>query len=123
MKRHIGTMILLCGLIGGCSAGGAASTTSSASASDATSSIGDVTVSADCRAAVETAANNSDTANAVDNLDAAIQACATLDEWKAVTAQFPDVLSGVDAETFLSDRCQTADAIVADSALCQEVGS
>jgi hypothetical protein len=56
----------------------------------------------------------------VSDLDKAIQECATLAEFQAAVEQFPDALDGVEARTFVSNRC-AAEPGIAESAICAEL--
>jgi len=59
------------------------------------------------------------TEDTVTDLDQAIQECASVADFEAAAEQIPDALDGVDAHTFLSNRCASEPAI--DSAICDEV--
>lgn len=73
-----------------------------------------------CEAAVSEAAELANTQDAASVFDDAIDACASLEEFETAVEQFPDALDGVDALTFIADRCASEPAI-ADAAICTEV--
>ena len=62
-------------------------------------------VSAACRAAVRFAAAIPDVEDTVTDLDDAIRACQTPDDWAIATAMFPAALDGRRADAFLESRC------------------
>lgn len=75
-----------------------------------------------CESAVREAAEISPMADTVSDLDEAIAQCASLADFEAAAAMYPDALDGVSASTFVANRC-AAEPSIADSAICQELGS
>jgi len=73
-----------------------------------------------CEAAVREAAEVSAMEDTVEDLDDAIRACVSFDEFEAAAEQFPDALDGTVARTFIANRCEFEPSL-ADSALCAEV--
>ena len=67
--------------------------------------VGAERVSPACRAAVRLAAAIPDVEDTVTDLDDAIRACQTPDEWAIATAMFPAALDGRGAGAFLESRC------------------
>lgn len=59
-----------------------------------------------CRAAFKSAAEISSLNDTVEDLDAAVNLCGSLDEWTSASEAYPAALDGVDPETFLRNRCQ-----------------
>lgn len=74
-----------------------------------------------CESAVREAADISATEDTVSDLDRAIEECATVAEFEAAAEQLPDALDGVDARTFIANRCAN-EPLIADTAICTEVG-
>jgi len=73
-----------------------------------------------CEAAFREAAAVDVMADTVEDLDAAVRACATEDEWRAASDAYPDALDGAPAGEFLRNRCSYEPAL-ADTTLCQSV--
>jgi hypothetical protein len=71
-----------------------------------------------CESAMSAAADIPATEDTVTDLDQAIE-CASVADFEAAAEQIPDALDGVDAHTFLSNRCASEPAI--DSPICDEV--
>jgi hypothetical protein len=72
-----------------------------------------------CEAAFRAAAAVDPMADTNEDLNAAIQACTSLEEWVAASAQHPDALDGVDPESYLATRCARAE--LAGATLCQSL--
>lgn len=74
-----------------------------------------------CGAAVAQAAAVGEMEEAVENLDPAMTACASIDELQAAADDHPGALD-VDAATWAANRCLSSDdGAVLDSAICAEV--
>ena len=58
-----------------------------------------------CDTAWAKAAAISDLRDTVEDLDPAIRACTSLQEWESAAAKYPEALDGVDPVLFLSNRC------------------
>ena len=58
----------------------------------------------------------------VADLDAAVRACSTEDEWTAAAEAFPDALDGGSPGVFLRSRC-FYDTVLAETVLCQSLES
>jgi hypothetical protein len=69
-----------------------------------------------CDTAWAKAAAISDLRDTVEDLDPAIRACTSLQEWESAAAKYPDALDGVDPVLFLSNRCYYGSRLVS---LCQ----
>jgi len=54
------------------------------------------------------------------DLDSAMEQCATIEEFEAAAEQFPDALDGADVRTFVANRCGFKPALV-ETAICGEV--
>ena len=64
-----------------------------------------IPINASCEKAWRDAASIDDMSDTVEDLDPAVFACRSLDEWNAVEANYPAALDGVDSVLFLSNRC------------------
>lgn len=73
-----------------------------------------------CDAAFRRAAAVDPMQDTVTDLDDAVRACATEDEWRAASEAFPDALDGASPGAFLRNRCDFEPALV-DTALCQSI--
>ena len=69
-----------------------------------------------CDTAWAKAAAISDLRDTVEDLDPAIRACTSLQEWESAAAKYPEALDGVDPVLFLSNRCFYGSRLVT---LCQ----
>jgi hypothetical protein len=59
-----------------------------------------------CQAAFKAAAAIDDMHDSVEDLDPAIRACRTMDEWLAASVKYPKAINaGVDPRIFLANRC------------------
>lgn len=76
------------------------------------------TVSAECNKAFEDAAAVGEMEDTVQDLDPALQACTSIDEWIAAAESNPGAIDG-DPVQFLLNRC--LDTEVAAGAICDEV--
>lgn len=74
-----------------------------------------------CTEAVESAAAIGEMEDTVEDLDGAIVACGSIQELADELVDFPDVLDGIDAETYVANRCLYGSDDVAGSAICAEV--
>lgn len=74
-----------------------------------------------CEAAVNEAVELANTQDVASVFDEAIEACGNLEEFEAALEEFPEALGGIDARTFIADRC-TNEPAIADTAICTEVG-
>jgi hypothetical protein len=70
-----------------------------------------------CRAAFQAAAAVDETADTVTDLDPAIPACFSLEQWSEASEAYPAALDGADPQEFLRNRC--LDAHLATIALCR----
>lgn len=59
-----------------------------------------------CERIFSAAANIPDTQDSVSDLDKAVTACSSLDEWTAASKKFPKALDGADPKLFLTNRCK-----------------
>lgn len=73
-----------------------------------------------CLDAFERAAQVGDMQDTVEDLDPAVRACKSLQEWKAADQAHPGALDGTDPETFLRNRCRYGDFGQAPS-LCERL--
>ena len=73
-----------------------------------------------CERAFEEAAAISDLQDTVEDLDPALEACTTIEEWKAASRKFPDALDGVDSLVFLENRCRYTEG--AKGPICDVAG-
>ena len=71
----------------------------------------------DCEKAMKVAAEVSDMQDTVEDIDPAIQACESLDEFKSASSKFPEALDGTDAELVVSNRCRYNPSLQ-DTAIC-----
>lgn len=71
----------------------------------------------DCEKAMRTAAAVSSEADKVEDIDPAIRSCGSMDELIAASSKFPAALDGVDAQTFVSNRC-TYNASLKNTSIC-----
>lgn len=76
-----------------------------------------VALDPECRAAFE-AGLEAMTEGGNRHLDAAIEACETVDDWRAAARTFPDAV-GVRVMEIVFERCSTSDELE-QTALCQE---
>jgi hypothetical protein len=77
-----------------------------------------------CGQAVAAAAAIDDMQDTVEDLDPAIAVCADFDELVAAFEDYPAALDGVDAQTFVANRClYSEDASVTSSQICAEVSA
>lgn len=132
MVRRFLPLILLTALIGGCTE--QQKSEQSALDSDAEPSVQveesvptsepsepaepSVEVGSECNSAFRRAASISDFQDTVEDLDPAIHACTSVDEWKAAARRHPKALDGVDPEVFLRNRCDFGGV---NASLCDEV--
>lgn len=72
-----------------------------------------------CEQAFSDAARISSLEDTVEDLNPAIRACATLNEWNVAASAYPAALDGADSTTFLRNRCVNAE--LAGSSLCREI--
>ena len=58
-----------------------------------------------CDVAFSEAADISDFRDTVEDLDPAVRACSSIEEWNTAASEYPAALDGVDPLLFLSNRC------------------
>lgn len=71
-----------------------------------------------CDDAFREAASISDMQDRVEDLDPALRACSSIEEWVAAAERHPRALDGVDPETWLRNRCQFGGP---DTPLCRQI--
>ena len=76
------------------------------------------TAASACEMAIADAAAISDIDDQVTDLDPAIAACSSLDEFAAIAARYPAALDGADAAEFVTNRC-LYEASLVDTAICK----
>ena len=74
-----------------------------------------------CESAVAAAASIGDMEDTVEDLDPAIRACKSVDEWIAANDAYPDALDGVDPVVYLTNRCLYGEGLESTD-LCKEAG-
>ena len=75
-----------------------------------------------CQEAIAKAAAIDAMQDTVGDLDQAIRDCESLQEFAEAAEDYPDALDGVDAETFIGNRCEF-EASLAEAAICRELGT
>jgi hypothetical protein len=84
-------------------------------------SSGTATESA-CEGAFAAAAAIGDMEDTVEDLDPAVRACETIDEWTAASEAHPGALDGADPVVYLTNRCLYGNDSVKQTLLCQSLG-
>lgn len=77
-------------------------------------------ISEACQRAFAAAAAVDEMQDTVTDLDPAVQACVSLDEWAAGSASNPTALDGADPWEFLGNRCNSGEGL-AETTLCGEL--
>ena len=70
-----------------------------------------------CELSFADAAAVSDTQDTVEDLDPAVRACTSLEEWGAASAAYPGALDGANPFEFLGNRCDVGEGLSATN-LC-----
>lgn len=73
-----------------------------------------------CEKAMKAAAEVSDIQDTVEDIDPAIRACESMDEFKAASFKFPKALDGVDEQIFVTNRCMYNPSLN-DTAICKAI--
>ena len=100
--RMIGILALVALVVAGCGIG-----------TQVRSTFVVVVGSTACTEAFADAAAVDDAEDTVEDLDPAVRACTSLDEWGAASAANPAALDGVDPIEFLGNRCDLGDGLSA----------
>ncbi len=82
------------------------------------SPLSTVSVGKACDDAFRKAASISDMQDTVEDLDPALRACSSIEEWVVAAKRHPRALDGVDPETWLRNRCEFGGP---DTPLCRQV--
>ena len=72
-----------------------------------------------CEEAFKAASEVSDMEDTVEDLDPAVRACETVDEWVMASEKYPGALDGADPVLYLSNRCLSGS--FSGVAICDEV--
>ena len=78
-----------------------------------------IEISPACDDAFRAAASVSDMRDTVEDLDPAVRACRSVEEWNAAARRHPGALDGADSEYFLWNRCRSFGE--PSGAICEEV--